>query len=438
MTRFPGKIRQGTNNSKPHRTHGHRERVSRERYRDALAVPEYRAILGSFLLTNLGLTVASFATAVLIYRRTGSSLLSALVLGLTFLPHLFAGALFSALVDRVPIRRLLVMSNLLTAGLVCLLAVPGMPVGVMLPVVFASGALGAIFSSARSASLPEVLPGPAYVPGRSLLRTVAQSVQIAGLATGGLLLTVVAPRHLLLVQSAAELGSALILRLGTRNRPPAPGAVRTSLLRDSLGGIRAVWAVPPVRRLLALGWLNAGLAVTPEALANPYAHDLGFDTTRLGLMMAAGCAGVVLGEFIGIWTLSPALRVRMLVPLALLTLLPLPFFALRPGFAATVTLLMVAGLGVSHHAGLDQRLVEAAPKPLRARTVALHSAGLMFWQGASFALAGAAGLLVPAPLVIAGAGTLGLAAIGLMASRLLHDAVSASGRLTGEPVPEST
>jgi MFS family permease len=411
--------------------------VSRERYRDAWAVPEYRAVLASFLLTNAGLTVASFATSVLIYRRTSSPLLSALVLGLAFLPHLFAGALFSALVDRVPTRRLLIVSNLLTAGLVCLLAVPGMPVAALLSVVFLTGILGAIFGSARSATLPEVLPGPAYVPGRSLLRTVAQSVQIVGLAIGGVLLTVLAPRHLLLVQSAAELGSALVLRLGTRERRPRPGAADASLLRDSLTGIRAVWREPPVRRLLTVGWVVAGVAVTPEALANPYAHDLGFGTTELGLILAAGCLGVVLGEFAGIWALSPALRVRLLVPLALLTLAPLPFFALRPGFPMTVALLIAAGFGISHHAALDQRIVQAAPEQLRARTIALSTAGLMFWQGANFALAGAVAQLVPTPAVIAGFAAVGIVAVALLAPGLLRDGAAASGRLTAEEVPES-
>ena len=56
-------------------------------YRDALAVPEFRAIYISHVMSMLGTVMTDFALTVLIYSRTGSPLLSALVfaLGLTLI-----------------------------------------------------------------------------------------------------------------------------------------------------------------------------------------------------------------------------------------------------------------------------------------------------------------------------------------------------------------
>ena len=48
------------------------------RYRDALRVPEFRALFGAFALSLTGSVVSAVALMVLVYERTGSSLLASL------------------------------------------------------------------------------------------------------------------------------------------------------------------------------------------------------------------------------------------------------------------------------------------------------------------------------------------------------------------------
>ena len=56
---------------------------------------------------------------------------------------------------------------------------------------------------------------------------------------------------------------------------------------------------------------------------------------------------------------------------------------------------------------MDRLLVTTAPPGLRNRALALNGAGLMFTQGAGFALWGLAGQYAPLPAVIAAAGVAG-------------------------------
>lgn len=60
------------------------------RYRDLLAVRQMRAVLLAHVISMVGSVVAEVALSVLVYARTGSSLLSAATLALGFLPYVRA------------------------------------------------------------------------------------------------------------------------------------------------------------------------------------------------------------------------------------------------------------------------------------------------------------------------------------------------------------
>ncbi|GAB3685586.1 MFS transporter [Actinocorallia lasiicapitis] len=384
-----------------------------ERYRDALAVPEFRVIFLVQVITFVGVIMADFATTVLVFRKTGSPLLASLVLALAFTPYLFAGPLLSSLVDRVPLRRLMVAGMSLTGLIAAAMAIPGMPVPALLGMVFLIGTVSPVLAGARSATLPQVLPGPAYVPARSLLRIVAQSAQVFGLAAGGVLLTVVEPHTALLAEAVAFGFAALIMRFGTKERRPATPAGK-SMVRDSLAGIKAVLALRPLRRNLVLGWIVAALSVTPEALALPYAAEAGIGTAWIGVMMAALPLGCALGEFAVMRALTPTRQIRAIVPLAVLVLAPLLGYALKPGLAGVVLLLFASGAGVGHHLGQDHQLIKVTPADLRSRALAVQTMGLMFFQGAGFATAGLAAEFTPVSVVVPVSAAAGLIAVALL------------------------
>jgi predicted MFS family arabinose efflux permease len=397
-------------------------------YRQVLAVGEFRAILAAHVISFSGDVIAQLALAVLVFERTGSALGSSLTFALGFLPHLFGGTLLSSVADRFPLRRTLICCDLASAGLVALMALPGLPIPLLLGLLLPLGAIAPVFGGARAASLPEVLGGEGFALGRSLLRMVAQTSQVGGFALGGVLLAVLSPRPLLLLDAASFVASALLLRVGTRERPPradkpagspaaaaAVGAPRRSVVRDSLAGVRLALGSSRLRPLLLFYWLPPTFTIAPEALATPYVARLGGSPTAVGLLLAAAAAGSVAGMLTaGAW-LSPSSRLRLMVPLATWTFVPLLCFAARPGLIPAMALLVLSGLGWAYSIGLDQRLLDATPEHLRGRTLTLATSGLMLANGLGFAAAGAAAEFVSPRTVIVASSLAGLLTVTLLA-----------------------
>jgi len=360
-----------------------------------LGVAEFRAVFAADLVSMLGNVLAAVALTVLVYQQTRSPALAASVMALSFVPYLVGGVLLGAFVDRLPPRTVLVACDLASAALIGCMVIPGMPLPVLLVLLFAAGLLSPVYQGARAALLPELLPpGPRYVLGRALMRMVAQSAQIAGYGAGGLLLAILPPRGALLADALSFIASALAVRLGTARRP-ARASRRGSMARDSLAGLRHVLAHRPTRRILLFSWLVPACAVAPEALAAPYATHIGQPARATGFLLMGIPIGTVAADVIAARLFATRLQRRIIVPAALLTCAPLAAFAASPGLVPAMSLLVVAGLGNAWTAGIDGLLIGTAPAALRNRALALAGAGLMFTQGAGFALWGVAGQVLP-------------------------------------------
>jgi MFS family permease len=401
-----------------HRATQHRDSPdSRARYRDVLGVAEFRAIFTANIVSMLGNVVAAVALTVLVYQQTRSPALAASVMALSFLPYLIGGVLLGAAADRLPARRVLVACDLASAALIGCMVIPGMPLPALLALLFAIGLLAPVYQGVRSAVLPEVLPsGSHYVLGRALMRMVAQSAQVAGYGVGGLLLAIVSPRGALAADALSFVASGLVLRFGTVARPGST-ARRGSMARDSLAGLRKVFAHLPTRRILLFSCLVPAFVVAPEALAAPYAAHIGQPARAAGFLLMGLPIGTVAADVIAARLLTSRRQRRIIVPAALLSFAPLAAFAASPGLVLAVGLLAVAGLGHAWAPGIDGLLIETAPPDLRNRTLALAGAGLMFTQGAGFALWGAAGQYLPVIVVIPLATTAGVLAVTVLRPR---------------------
>jgi len=388
--------------------------ASRASYRDVLGAGEFRVIFVAHVVSMLGNVVAAVALTVLVYQQTRSPALAASVLALSFLPYLLGGILLGAAADRLPARRVLVGCDLASAVLVACMMVPGMPVPGLLALLFANGLIAPVYQGVRSAALPTILPpGPRYVLGRSLMRLVAQSAQIVGYGVGGLLLAIVSPRGALAADALSFAASGMMLRFGTARRP-APTGRSMSMVRDSLTGLRSTLAHQPTRRVLLFSWLVPACAVAPEALAAPYAAHIGQPPRAAGLLLMGIPAGTVAADALAARLLPSGMQRRIIIPAGLLVFAPLMAFAASPGLGLALVLLVISGLGSAWAAGIDGLLIQAAPRALRNRGLALGSAGLMFTQGLGFALWGIAGQYLPLAVVIPLAAGAGVLAVGTL------------------------
>ncbi|MFD0072356.1 MFS transporter [Streptomyces sp. NPDC127166] len=374
----------------------------RSGYRAVFAVREFRFVFVAHLFSLLGVVVSELALTVLVYDLTKSPLLSSLTFALGFLPYLLGGTLLAGLTDRLPPRRILVVCDLVCAGCVAAMTVPATPVAGLLALRCAIAVVSPVFNGTRMATLADVLgEGDLFVLGRSLLRIVSQSALLTGFAAGGVLLTLVPPRGALVVTTVTFLASALLLRLGTARRPArgtdSPG----------LSGTFAVLRDRRVRALMLMFWVPPLFAVVPEALAAPYADEIGVSTAALGLLMCALPVGTIAGELFAGSFLSAATRSRIVLPLAVASVVPYLLYGPRPGVALAAVALFLAGATGAYTLGLDAWFVAAVPEEQRGRAMTLMTAGMMTVQGVGMAGAGVAAEFAPVHTVVAGTGVLG-------------------------------
>nr|WP_204290424.1 MFS transporter [Micromonospora gifhornensis] len=401
---------------------------------DVFAVAEFRVIFGSFGIFMIGETVKMLALSVLVYERTGSGLLAALAYVTGFLPHALGGVFLLALADRMPARALIVGYDLLRLAVVVVLATGVLSPPLMLGLVAVVALFGPVSSAARTALLPEVLHGDAYVLGRSLLSVAAGGTQVAGFAVGGLLLGLVGPYGALWLTALTCGLSALLVRVGLTRRParirtapatdavstgavgPASGAGGTAVGRGRGGAVRETLRVNRqlladrrIRGLLLAQWLPGSLLVGAEGVAVPYAAQLGPGASA-GVLLMAGAGGMLVGDLVVGRFVAPARRERWTPWLALLLGVPMLAFLAGPGLLPAAALFAVATAGFAYQLGLARRFLDAVPELRRGQAFGLVNTGMMAMQGLAAASAGGLSEWLAPGVVMAVAGAASIAA----------------------------
>ncbi|MFC4591446.1 MFS transporter [Sphaerisporangium corydalis] len=406
-------------------------------YWGVFAVGEFRAVFAAHAMSTLGSVVGEIALAVLVYRLTGSPLLSALTFAFGLLPYVVGGTLLSAVADRFPARRVLIICDLVCAACAAAMVLPGVPVALLLVLRCVIAAIAPVFTGTRASTLGDILgQGDLFVLGRSVLRIVSQTAQLAGFAMGGLLLALVPARTVLALTVATFLASALLLRLGTHPRPArtlpnhntGPGdevdgtglgggsgsgdgvvvGVGGTLVGASIAGVRSLWGDRRIRGLLLLAWVPPMFVVVSEALLTPYAAALDLSPAGLGLLMCGMPIGAITSEVLAGTLLGPRGRARLTVPVAVLAMVPSIGYVFEPSLGGALVCQILTGCGISYSLGLDQWFIAAVPDELRGRAMTLMTAGLMTAQGLGMTLAGAAAEAFPVHLVVACGGVLGI------------------------------
>lgn len=375
-------------------------------YGAVFAVREFRAMFAAHVLSILGTVFATVALAALVFQRTGSALLTALVFALTNLPYALSGVLLSGIADSHPARRVLVTCDVLSAVCVAGMVVPGAPIAVLLVLRTVASMISPLFTGTRSASLADVLEGDRFILGRSLIRIVSQTSQIVGFGLGGLVLVWLSPRSALGVTVFTFAGSALLLRFGTRDRP-ARHTGNGALMRDSIASAGRLLADPRIRALLLMWWVPPMFFTLAEGVAAPFVNDAAAGSLGFGLFLAAMPAGTVLSEMLAGTLLGPDARDRIALPLAAVSLLPLVGFAFHPPLPVGVVLLFLTGLCAAYALGMDRWFVTEVPDEMRGRAMTLLGAGLMTLQGVGMTAGGVLAEWAPPYAVLGGGGLLG-------------------------------
>ena len=389
---------------------GATEQAARTSFRDVFAVAEFRALWIAQLLSVVGDQLARVALTVLVYDRTRSALLAAITFVVSIVPTFIGGVTLAWLADKYPRRAVMIASDIARGMLVVVMAIPGVPLAVLVVLLFVVTLAGAPFLAARAAIYPDVLTGDRYVMGIAVSLTTFQFAQVIGFAAGGVLVGFFGIRVSLLADAATFLISAFIVRAWIRPRP-APAEVMSgdrepSRLAAVVAGARLVFAGPALRTPMLFGWL-AAFYNAPEGVVTPLAGALGGGATIVGVILAAQALGQVAGAIMFSRFVAPAVRLRFMGPLAVATCAVLILFAWRPDLAVSLLILVVSGLFASYQLAANAAFVSATPQQQRSQAFGLAQGGMSLGQGTVLILAGAAAQHHAPARVIAVCGAVG-------------------------------
>ena len=337
----------------------------------------------------------------------------------SFVPAFVGGMALSGLADRLPRQRVMIACDLIRVVLVAVMAVSGIPVAVLVALLFVVTMIGAPFLSARAALYPDILTGDLYVLGTAVTLITLQFAQVLGFAVGGAVVGFFGFSASLLIDAATFAISALITCIWVRSRPAAqPAADRGSGVRGGLlAGLRLVFGHPALRIPMLLGWLAAFYNL-PEGVAAPLGAALGGGAVAVGFILAAPALGASLGAIAFGRFVAPARRVRWMSPLAVAACGILTLFVFRPPLPIALLVLGVSGIFDCYQLAANASFVAAAPPQQRSQAFGIAQGGMSLGQGLAMVMAGAAAERFPPSFVIAASGAVGaVAAVAIAFSR---------------------
>ncbi|ROP29677.1 putative MFS family arabinose efflux permease [Couchioplanes caeruleus] len=375
-------------------------------FRDVFAVREFRALYFSLIVNWIGDYLARAAIVVLVYQQSQSVLLSAASFAVSYLPWIAGGPVLAAVAERYPYRRVLIVCDLARAVPIALIALPDVPVPVILVLMFVAMLGAPPTQAARSALIPLLLPRHQVVTGLAVNSSTAQAAQVLGYLAGATLAAGVGARLGLALDALSFLASAAIIAVGVRPRPAASSRDRRRhLLRETGEGYRLVFGTPLLRSIALMVFALTTFTILPEGLAAGWAavfHDdpraRGFDQ---GLIMAAGPVGFVIGG-LAVGRLVPHSRRNSLVrPFAMLAPLALALTMWAPNAAVVALLVMISGVaqGVLVPT-LNGAFVLTLPHGYRARAFGVMQGGMQLSQGLALIVSGALAQQSTIPLVV--------------------------------------
>ena len=384
--------------------------ADRPTYRSVLAVREFRGLWLAQIASLVGDQMTKLAVAILIFRQTDSPLLAALSYAFSYLPSLIVGPAAGLLADILPRRRIMLVCDLARFVVLLTMALPGAPVAMLLALQLVAASFEPPFGIARTALLPDIVPGEEFAVGQSLASATEQIGQVFGLMLGGALVGFIAPRGALVVDAATFLVSALLIARFVKRRPASAVHQPGSYWRDSRDAARVVWRMPTLRNLIVVSCVGLGLTIAVEGLAVPYAISQGSGSMGAGFLAAAWPMGGVVGIFLAVRFVPPRSRVEFVRLLTVLWPLPLIATALRPGLIETIVLWFIAGVLTSYVVLVGIILGQSLDSSMRGRLMAVARAlgtgaqgiGLLVtgWvadildPASAVALAGVAGIII--------------------------------------------
>ena len=362
-------------------------------------------------LSASGLWFQNLAAAILVFRLTGSELLLGVLTFSQFAPTLLLAPWSGSFADRFDRKRLLLVtqpvSALFAGTLALVVALDVATAPLVIALVLAVGVVAALSVPAQQALIASLVPAR-EIPSAVALNAMTYNIaRAAGPALAALVIATLGLTAAFAVNAASYLVFVAALLI-VRPRPQERAARGESRLRDSLALVRRE------PRLLAylLIVMAVGFASDPvNTLAPAFAEEFGYPDTTAGFIIGVFGAGAVTAAFLVAGRVAGS-RERMAVTLVILGL-GVPAFSLSPWLWLGLPFLFAAGFGyLSSNTAATSRLQLECAESQRGRIMALWSVAFLglrpvasLIDGAIASAAGVrvAGLILPLPALAAAA-----------------------------------
>ena len=255
------------------------------------------------LISTAGSALTDLAAGIYVFRITGSALAVGLTLMVTAIPSLIVGLLAGVYVDRHDRKRILIVTCLIQAVVVGLIAVVIGIDAIALPGLYALLLLNAgvkqFFDPAHDSLIPEIANDEELAAANSFLSIAAFGSTAIGFAGAGLLASVDMRLAFLLDAASFLICAGLISLMGRYEMPVPEDEASVSVVIDNLkSGLGTLFGTPVLRALFVVGGLmffSFGLwnvLLLPMSLRELHATEF-----QYGLQEGLTSVGFVIGSF---------------------------------------------------------------------------------------------------------------------------------------------
>lgn len=262
------------------------------------------------MLANAGDVFYIVGMIASIYSMTGSSLVVAVFPFTSLMAQFISGFIAPLLIDKYPLKKLLVYSQLgktillFVLGVYYYLEVSSMQMGVVFVLVFVISFLDGWAAPARNAMLPRLVSPSELVKANSFVSVLDQSVQLGGWAFGGLLVSFLGGNKVILITFALFIISTIMMSNirdhqqedidRSENRP-------SSKWQSLKEGWSLIWETDSLRKLHIIFFLEsiAGTVWIAAVLYVYVEEQLQMGEAWWGYINASFFVGLLLGGIIG-------------------------------------------------------------------------------------------------------------------------------------------
>lgn len=376
---------------------------------------DFRLLWAGQTVSILGNFIYGVALPFQILALGGSALQLGIGASITSVAMIVSLLVAGALVDRLPRRRVILVSDVASAFVTAVIAVLGFTGALRIEHLYiASAFFGVAFSfvgPAISAIIPELIPQDILVPGNAVRGLSRQVAQVGGPVIGGAIVAFAGPPMAFAVDAASFVVSFCAVWLVAARSSGAP--VTVPFLRHIRDGLAFTFSVPWLWVTIFL-WAFINMAMSgPFVVGLPLLvrDTLGGDAGTFGLIVAA--MGV--GEVVGTFTISQ-LRVRRvglaIYAWAILAAATRIVLGLVPELPVILLMFAIGGLSVVGFGVLwESALQRHVPRDMLGRVVSIDWFGaVLMGPVAPVVFAGIVEAIGPAPSFVVG----GVAAIVML------------------------